>query len=64
MLIEFQVSNYRSFRDRQTFSMVADTYRRHMMDTTSAYRSLTWAAPPPMVRQFASRRGGKRFTLS
>lgn len=34
MLIEFQVANFRSFRDRQTFSMVADTLQQHMDTNT------------------------------
>jgi AAA15 family ATPase/GTPase len=34
MLIEFQVSNFRSFRDRQTFSMVAGSYPEHRETNT------------------------------
>lgn len=34
MLIEFQVTNFRSFRDRQTFSMVADTFDQHTDSNT------------------------------
>ena len=30
MLIEFQVANFRSIRDRQTLSMVADTGKEHL----------------------------------
>jgi uncharacterized protein len=34
MLIEFQVTNFRSFRDRQVFSMVADTLDQHTDSNT------------------------------
>jgi uncharacterized protein len=34
MLIEFQVSNFRSFRERQTFSTVAGTYPEHRDSNT------------------------------
>jgi AAA15 family ATPase/GTPase len=34
MLIEFQVSNFRSFRDRQVFSTVAGNYPEHLESST------------------------------
>jgi uncharacterized protein len=34
MLIEFQVSNFRSFRDRQTFSTVVGAYPEHLESNT------------------------------
>lgn len=34
MFIEFQVENFRSFRERQTFSMVADRYPDHLDENT------------------------------
>jgi uncharacterized protein len=34
MLIEFQVSNFRSFREKQVFSMVAGTYPEHLESNT------------------------------
>jgi len=43
MLIEFSVENYRSFRDRQTFSMVAGTGARR--EATHAMETGSTAAP-------------------
>ncbi len=34
MLIDFQVTNFRCFRDRQTFSMVADSHDQHIDSNT------------------------------
>ena len=34
MLIEFRVTNFRSFREQQTFSMVADKFPEHMDSNT------------------------------
>ena len=34
MLIEFKVTNYRSFREVQTFSMVSDTGEEHRETNT------------------------------
>jgi len=49
MLIEFAVSNYRSFRDRQTFSMVASKFGEHEKNTfESGLRSF-----PPLLRSSA-----------
>ncbi len=50
MLIEFRVANFRSFRDRQTFSMVADTLRQHM-DTNTVDPDL--ATFPRLLRSAA-----------
>ena len=38
MLIEFQVRNYRSFRDNQALSMVAGRFTEHTDDNTVAAR--------------------------
>ena len=34
MFIEFQVQNFRSFKDRQTFSMVGAALRKHINTNT------------------------------
>ena len=56
MLIEFQVENFRSLRERQVFSMVAATYSEHADTHTCDPKLLGYARDFGRVAHTPARR--------